>query len=358
MTEFDEEAVSYIHSLGSRKVVGHILKRLCQTDSRKKLLVILILGLGCVPNVTRWDQIIMSESLSISAALLLMGSCFRLLKPDCEKRWRPLPALCTALSALIYAQSRDSAVWTVILILVLLLCLSHLRTQRRVMVLLCAALALICFLSMSNTGQRWQYPFENVLFNRIARTPGGMEYFIEAGMPTPPRIEELYGVEHMMSSELFNSEEMTPLRAWILSHGLKTYVGYLLRTPFRTLKTAWSEGFEKEAFEQIGYTFTPFGFKQLLPNTVVKLFSCNLPNVLMILIGAAGILTAFREPEGERYAFPLLFVFSAYILCTGVTIADEYEFARHSLVILIMMKAAAWPLICMLSEEPVKSKEN
>ena len=324
---------------------------LCRTDSRKKIMLILLFGLGCIPNVTRWDQVIMSESLSISAALLLMGSCFWLLQPDSEKRWRPLPALFTALSALLYAQSRDSAVWTVGLILVLLLCLNHLRSRRGIIILLCTALALICFLSMNNTGQRWQFPFENVLFNRIARTQGGMEYFIEAGMPTPPRIEELYGVEHMMSSELFNTEEMTPLREWILSDGLKTYVGYLLRTPFRTLKTAWSEGFEKEAFEQIAYTFTPFGFKQLLPYTVVKFFSCNLPNVLMILIAVSGILAAFRKPEGERYVFPLLFFLSAYILCTGVTLADEYEFARHSLVILIMMKAAAWPLICMLSED-------
>ncbi len=343
--------VQLVFSLLSWGFFAQRAAALCRTDIRKKLLVILTLGLGCIPNVTRWDQIIMSESLSISAALLLMGSCFWLLQPNSGKRWQPLPALCTALSALLYAQSRDSAVWTVVLILVLLLCLNRLRSQRRVMVLLCAALALICFLAMNNTGQRWQYPFENVLFNRIARTPGGMEYFIEAGMPTPPRIEELYGVEHMMSSELFNSEEMTPLREWILSNGLKTYVGYLLRTPFQTLKTAWSEGFEKEAFEQIGYTFTPFGFKQLLPGTIVKFFSCNLPNVLMILISTAGILAAFRKPEGERYAFPLLFVLSPYILCTGVTLADEYEFARHSLVILIMMKAAAWPLICMLSEE-------
>ena len=74
----------------------------------------------------------------------------------------------------------------------------------------------------------------------------------------------------------------------------------------------------------------------------------------MILIGAAGIWAAFREPGGERYAFPLLFVLSPYILCTGVTLADEYEFARHSLVILIMMKAAAWPLILMLSETGAK----
>ena len=73
---------------------------LCRRESRKKAVIILTLGLGCVPNVTRWDQMIMSESLSIAAALILMGGCFRLLWPDPEKRWKVMPALCTAFRCL------------------------------------------------------------------------------------------------------------------------------------------------------------------------------------------------------------------------------------------------------------------
>ena len=325
---------------------------MCRTDSRKKMVILLILGLGCVPNVTRWDQVIMSESLSISAALLLMGGCFRFLIPNRENRWKLLPALCIFCGALLYAQSRDSAAWSVILVIVLLLCLNRLRSGRKVVFGLCILLTLICWSLMSNTGGRWQYPFENVLFNRILRDPEGEQFFIRSGMPTPPRIGELYGVEHMMGSELFNSDEMAPLREWILSDGLKTYIRYMLRTPSETLRMAWYAGFEKEAFEQIDYIYTPAGFRRLLPDPLIKLFSCNLPAVLVIAMGLAGIYAAFHRPDGGRYAFPVLFVLSAYILCSGVLIADEYEFARHSMVILLMMKAAAWPLLCMLSEEP------
>ena len=326
-------------------------QKLCRTRSRKKAVLILIFGLGCVPNGTRWDQIIMSESLSISAALLMMGSCFRLMLTDKDERWKPVPAICTGLSALLYAQSRDSAVWTVILMIILLLCLNRLRKQRIVIFLLCAFLAAVCWSVMGNTGGRWQYPFENVLFSRILRDPQGEQFFIEAGMPTPPRIKELYGVEHMMGSELFNSEEMAPLREWILTDGLKTYIRYMLHIPFRTLTMAWRAGFEREAFEQIGYTFTPSGFSDLIPDPVLKFFSCNLPGILIIGLGLTGLWYGFKSPYGERYAFPVLFVLSAYILCSGVLIADEYEFARHSLVILLMMKASAWPLICMISEK-------
>ena len=324
---------------------------ICRKDRRKKAVIILTLGLGCIPNVTRWDQVIMSESLSIAAAMLLMGSCFWLMRPNPKNKWKPLPAFCTAAGALLYAQSRDSAAWIVILIIVLLLCLNRLRNERKVIFLLCAVLAVVCWSVMGNTGGRWQYPFENVLFNRILRDPQGEQFFLQAGMPTPERIEELYGVEHMMGSELFNSEAFTPLREWILSDGLKTYIRYMLHIPFETLRMTWYEGFEKEAFEQIGYIYTPSGFAHLLPDPFVKFFSCNLPGVLIFGLGLAGIWIAFRRKDGERYAFPLLFIFSAYILSTGVFIADEYELARHSMVIILMMKAGTWPLICMLTEE-------
>ena len=125
----------------------------------------------------------------------------------------------------------------------------------------------------------------------------------------------------------------------------------MLRSPMKTLRMAWRAGFEKEAFEQIDYTFTPNGFHKLLPDPLCKFLSCNFPAVLIIALGLAGIFAAFTADDGEKYSFPVLFVLSAYILCSGVIIADEYEFARHSIVIILMMKASAWSLIILLCEE-------
>lgn len=321
---------------------------ICRSDRGKKAALILTFGLGCIPNVTRWDAVIMSESLSISAALLLMGSLLWLTRPAADGKWKTGPAVCTALSAFLYAQSRDSAVWSVILIGIVLLCIGFVRKNRKVILILCAALAAVCVFSMGNTGERWQYPFENVLFNRILRDPQGEQFFIRAGMPMPDRIKELYGVEHMMGSELFNSDEMAPLREWIRTDGLKTYIRYLLNDPFTALRMTWSGGFEKEAFEQIGYTFSPASFRPLLPDAVSKFFSCNIPGIAAILTGLLGIFRAFRGKNGERLAFPVLFILSAYILCTGVFIADEYELARHSMVIILMMKASLWTVLADL----------
>ncbi len=324
---------------------------LCLTERGKKTAIFLSLGLGCIPNVTRWDGMIMSESLSLSAALLFMGGLFWLTKPSAEKRWSWIPSICTAFGALCYAQSRDSAVWAVILTVFLLLCLLKIRKNRKAIIILCIMLAGICWITSRNTGDRWQFPFENVLFNRIARNPQAEAYFISEGMPTPQRMDELYGVEHMMGSELFNSEEMAPLREWIISDGLKTYIKYMLRNPIDTLRMAWKAGFENEAFEQIDYTFSPAGFHTLLPDPVIKFFACNLPAVLIMGIGLICIFTAFRTKHGERFVFPVSFVLSAYLFCSGVLIADEYEFSRHAMVIILMMKASVWPLIIMLFEE-------
>ena len=328
---------------------------LCRTDIRRKLTFILSLGLGCVPNVTRWDQMIMSESLSISAGVLMMGSLFWLTSPREDKKWPVLPAFCTAFSALLFAHSRDSASWSLLLVIVLLLCIMRQRSSKKVLLCLVIVMMLICAQILMTTGDRWVYAYENVLFTRILNDPAGESFFIKAGMPMPRGIEELYGKEHAMTNELFNSEAFKPLRDWIMTDGLKTYVLYILNRPNKYLRMTWHTGFEAEAFEKITYTFTPFGFRQLLPDEIIKFFSCNLPAVMMIGLAFAGIFTAFRTKDGERYAFPLLFILSAYLLATATFIADSYELDRHIICIVIMMKASAWPLITMLTEEQIKS---
>jgi len=322
-----------------------------QSGFWKKAVLMLSFGLGCIPNVTRWDQMIMSESISFSASLLFMGSLFRMTKPSPEKRWQLLPAVCTAVSALLYSQSRDSAAWVLLPVIILLLCICRRRSQSRIPVGLSIVLAGICWLTMGNTGTRWVYSYENVLFGRILRDIQSESFFISEGMPTPPGIEELYGQEHVMVTPLFNSEQMTPLREWILSDGLKTYIRYMLHSPFKTLRMTWYAGFEKEAFQQTGYTFSPTGFKPLLPDTLISFFSCNIPGLLAIGIALYGIFAAFKVPQGDKYTFPLLFILSAYILSSGTLIADEYEAERHMMGIILMMKASLWVLIAMIAED-------
>lgn len=322
---------------------------LCERNITQKLVLIFSLGLGCVPNVTRWDQMIMSESLSISASMLMMGSLFWLTRTG--KEWHFLPALLTAVSALLFIYSRDSALWTVFFVIIMLLFIIRQRIGKRMILGLCAVLLIFSIQTIRTTGDRWVYSFENVLFNRIAKDPEALTFFIESGMPTPENIEHFYGAEHVMADPLFNSEQFKPLREWILSDGLKTYFRYLLLTPAATLRMTWYAGFEKEAYEKIEYTFAPRGFQKILPDAVIKLFSVNIPGALMTGLAIFAILTAFRVSNGERYAFPILFILSAYLLGTAAFLADEYELDRHIMTILIMMKASFPPLICMLSED-------
>ena len=328
--------------------------RLCERNIAQKLVLIFSLSLGCVPNVTRWDQMIMSESLSISTSMLMMGSLFWLTRTG--KKWHFLPAVFTAVSTLLFVCSRDSALWTVVLVIMMLAFIIRQRTGKRIILGLSAILSIFCIQTVRSTGDRWVYSFENVLFNRIAKDPQALTFFIESGMPTPKYIDHFYGTEHVMTDPLFNSEEFKPLREWILSDGLKTYFRYLLLTPAEALRMTWYAGFEKEAFEKIEYTFTPFGFQKLLPDTVIKLFSFNIPGALMIGFAICAIITAFRVPEGERYAFPVLFILSAYFLSTAAFLADEYELDRHIMTILIMMKASFPPLICMLLEDFLRQR--
>ena len=321
------------------------------SDISRKLILILSLGLGTIPNVTCWDGAIMSESLSISASMFLTGSLFYLTVSVHDGNWHIVPAVCTGFSALLFVNTRDSAMWTVLFILITLIAVAYLRTNKRVVFSLAAFLAFVCLLCAGNTGDRWVYSYENVLFNRILRDPGGEQFFIDSGMPTPSGLREFYGVEHAMIYPKFNSEEFTPFREWIITDGLKTYVRYLMRTPMESLRTAWHQVFEKEAFENISYKFKPIGFKQLLPDTVIRFFSCNIPGIMMIVLALTGMFPLFLSKNGERYVFPVLFVLTAYLLALAAFLSDECDTDRHMFGMIIMMKAAAWPLIVMLCED-------
>ena len=135
---------------------------------------------------------------------------------------------------------------------------------------------------------------------------------------------------------------------------MKTYIRWLLKEPLRTLRMTWYNGFETEAFEQISYKFAPKGYDSLLPDAFSKLFSMNVPGILIITLGLACLCFAILKKDGSRFAFPALLILSSYILCTGVFLADEYELARHSMVIILLMKAAIVPSLCVISEKDVE----
>ena len=68
----------------------------------------------------------------------------------------------------------------------------------------------------------------------------------------------------------------------------------------------------------------------------------------MILLGVYGIYAAFHRKQGEELAIPIVILLSAYFMALGADIADTYDFERHAVVQIMMMKAAAWILLFQL----------
>lgn len=314
--------------------------KLFRRDSVAKITAAGLLGLACTAVVTRWDGMIMSESLTISLSAALLASLLWLTHTEQKN----LPSVLSGLFGLLLIPTRDSSVWMILLCGILLVIISLRSPRRKTITIVGVLLILACFLTMSATDDRWQYPFENTLFSRIMRSSQASAFFLEAGMPTPPGIEELYGEEHLMGNALFNSDEMAPLREWILSDGLKTYIRYLFRVPQKTLRSTWYNGFETESFERIYEKYDEGGFTPVLNEPLSKLFAFDAPGIFVILLAVAGLVFAVREKD-NGWAFPVLFVLSAYILCMAVHLIDEYDFARHAVVNVILLKASAWVLL-------------
>lgn len=307
-----------------------------------KLLTAVLFLFASFPNVTRWDGMIMSESIALSLGALLLGTGLRFCR-----NWDALSATAFILVTTLFSQTRDSAPWTSLLCALVLGGIGFVRAHRKPAWLTAAFVGAISLFLMANNGARWQFPYENVLFHRIMRDEQAAAFFIESGMPQPKGFETLIGEEHFQGNALFNSEEFAPLREWILSDGMKVHFRYLLRDPLKTLGMAWN-GFEQEAFEQISYRYAPTGWREGLPSALSKFISLNIPGMAMILLGVYGIYAAFHQKRGEELAIPIVILLSAYFMALGADIADTYDFERHVVVQLMMMKAAAWILLFQL----------
>ena len=341
----DRELIVRVQAIFSILSWGYLAWEGMRAVRRKRLAKLLTAALflfAALPNVTRWDGMIMSESIALSLGALLLGIGLRFCR-----NWDALSAAALIIVTTLFSQTRDSAPWTSLLCALVLGGIGFVRSHRKEAWLTAGLIGAISLFLMANNGARWQFPYENVLFHRIMRDEQAAAFFIESGMPRPKGFETLIGEEHFQGNALFNSEEFAPLRNWILSEGMKVHFKYLLRDPLKTLGMAWS-GFEQEACEQISYRYAPTGWREGLPSALSKFISLNVPGIAVILLGVWGIYAAFHHGKGEELAIPIVILLSAYFMALGADVADTYDFERHVVVQLMMMKAAAWILLFQL----------
>lgn len=338
-------------------VFALILSQLVRNRWAKILTIGLFLFFSLSYEISKWDLIMLSESISFSLlALLLAGWVFLMILP--QKPWKPatkaIVIVVIILISILYSFTRDTNLYFVLMSacsFTLAAFISKIKNSIRTYSLVYLAAAILLFVGQNesiNIGNRWQIHIYDHLAYRIYNNEAVLDYFIKAGLPYSTRlvnILKLGGTEYF--EQMMNDPKMEPVRQWVNEYGKSAYFGYLLSHPRNTLL----EPLKRLVFliNGTGQDFrVPLQPLQPIPSKLEILTSILFPYFIPI-IGTLiwGLLLAFSflnifSLHEQRFWLVVLLLLSIIPLIYIIWHGNPLEIQRHSEQIAIQLRLAIW----------------
>lgn len=353
-----------------------------------------ILVLSLAPQITHWDSILLTESLSLSLTAALCAAWLWYLR---DPGWRRL-AVVVAVS-LAWVFTRDTNAYLAAFVAVVLLISAPFATRRRFPLAAAASMVVLCVLSLASAGGgatageraealsgpadgsfgrtaaakalpaqqyvlfgqgRWEFPLLSVIGRRVLTDPDRLDYFKDHGMPVTPALEQMSGQYAAgRSGEFFRSPQLASFRSWLGDSGQSTYTGYLLTHPAYLVK-AFTEEPRDMLFidEAIPEASTAGGAREhvrdVIPEPLRRAMvdSSGIALALWLATGAATVfLVATRAPR-RSWIVPLAMLVSTLPHMIVVWHGDANEVQRHSLMIAVTGRLALLMLLFLALDSP------
>ncbi|HSL43583.1 MAG TPA: hypothetical protein VK897_09140 [Anaerolineales bacterium] len=186
-----------------------------------------------------WDSVLLTESLSLSLMALFLAGWLWLVRG-----WRWEKAGFLVVVALLWAFCRDTNAWVLLMIglFLALLVIPHVAAKKYLV--LSTAFLIIFLLSnlSADLGERWVFPFQNVVGRRILPSVQAVDYFAGCGMPVSPALLQLKGqYANGLDRAFYEDPALTDYRAWLYQDGKTCYMKWLLSRPLESLRAPLSE---------------------------------------------------------------------------------------------------------------------
>ncbi|KPL87398.1 hypothetical protein [Levilinea saccharolytica] len=299
--------------------------------------VVLAFSLGL--DILRWDRIVLSESLSLSLLALVLAAWLWLME---GWSWGKAAALLTV-SAL-WMLARETNTYLGALLGVGLGAGVLLRRVRARWGWVAAGL-LVCFAGfqgLSNRGERWVFPFFNVLAQRILPDAHKVAFFQQFEMPVSPALLEMAGKwAHSDDFALYNAESLRGFQSWAAARGKSTYLEYLLADP---LRTAWEplQNADVLLFPTLrGYT--PQGLRGLPVDGLYPQSPWAVGGLAVLGALCWGAAWArWRRLNGRGLWAALALLLLSYPHLALVWHGDAMEVGRHALAAGVQLRLGLW----------------
>jgi hypothetical protein len=297
--------------------------------------------------VSIWDSLLLSESISFSLFALLLAAWIGLgLLP---RNWQAglvswVYLASVMLITILYSFTRDTNLYFVlagaaVLLLVSLWLKSSFVIPRKLVYTYSAfALALFVFQTATvQAGNRWEIHIYDHLALRILPNPAVRQYYVDAGLPVTP---DLMAITHMLGYQYHDYLDFDPrmaaVRAWIQARGRATFLKYMLSHPSQTFLEPFRQASQLVNGSNLEYRYPRYAM-QPVPETVTLLNDQFYPhqpwilwlNSVLILIG---LLLDWRSREWYQPAWWVLaaIALSLYPLMLVVWNGNPLEIERHA----------------------------
>ena len=311
-----------------------------------------ILGTSLELQNLAWERVAMSESLSISALVLCLTAAIWMTEAPTRAACAAFATACVAALA-----CRDANVFVVFPAAVLLISCGLRRSRRlvwtgAVLVAGCAAAW-----SASSRGDRWVFPFMNVLTMRVLPDPGVRETFVRRGMPLTPELMERSGKWASDDGQrLLSHPSLETVRTWARQRGRGTLLAVLaadlpgtLSAPFENAK----QSLGLRPFRNGAYL--PPDFRSVLPDRAEELLRPETARSFLLFAGVAALAAVFAVRAGRRSPLLIVGAIGAALAVPALLAswhADAMEIERHAYPFGEQLRLSVWLLLAGALAEP------
>jgi hypothetical protein len=309
----------------------------------------LILLLSLYRYIIGWDSVLLTESFSLSLMALFVAGWLWLMKG-----WRWQKVIFILIVALLWTFCRDTNAWVILMLALFLLLLLSVRLIDRRYLIFSIAFMIMFFLSnlSADFGDRWIFPFQNILGRRILPNAQAVDYFTNCGMPVSSALMQLTGgYANSLDRAFYEDPVLEDYRLWLHRTGKLCYVKWLLSDPVESIRGPLAEFNTLISMQNIQPFLFSARFSPVLPGRFEAIFfpRQQLLILLVVVSGIAwiGLLTKAWMQNKVWWVVIMLniLVFPHYFIVWHGDIMGIY---RHVLTVSIQFYLGTWILMLLV----------
>lgn len=305
---------------------------------------VLVLGFSLVPAVAVWDGALLSESLSLSLAALLVAAMLMLVH---EPRWRWAIGIIAV--AVLLAGTRTTNGYLAPFLLLPVATAIVGRGRRIALAVAVAALVIPTTTHLAANARQWQVALGEVIAGRVLHEPGKLRYFEQRGMPVTSTLEQDIYANRSPQSQFEATPALQPFMPWFKSRARDVYRDYLISHPTGTISDPLPHLREmvspSDSLTDIQGLPLPFyaasGYRDALPDALNRALYLSSAALLFAWVTAAALIAAGLVPI-RRYTWvvPVILLASALPHAIIVWTGDSTAIGRHALLLAVYLRTA------------------